>query len=481
LCIIYTNLQKFRKILKHILLTVLLLFALAYITLHLTLVQNWIVKKVTTTLSEKLHTEVSIQSVDFRFFDKFELDGLLIKDLHKDTLLYAGAAKVNITDWFFLREKPVLKYVALENAVVNFNRKDSVWNYQFLADYLSGSKKDTTSKGTTKGGFDLDIKTLQLQNVFINNIDQWKGQDMLASVKDLELSADDIDLNKKKINLNTIAIDGGSFSIKEYTGFRPDADIPVDIIDTTQQYKWNNDGWVINVKNIHLQNSVFNSDNQTDRPAYTDHFDGLHLSFGSIAGDIENIHFEKDTLTSNVKLSSKERSGFEVKKMQAQMKFTPELLEFKQLDLITNRSRLGNYYSMKYKNFTDDMNSFLHNVTLYGNFDNCTLNSDDLAFFAPELKNWKRTFSVKGTAQGTIDNLTATKMLIKSGNTIIDGDIIFSGLPDIDNTFIDFKSRNLQTNYTDVTAIVPSLKQITYPQLSKLGNIHYKGNFRIFE
>ena len=480
MCIIYTNLQKFRKILKHILLTVLLLFALAYITLHLTLVQNWIVKKVTTTLSEKLYTEVSIQSVDFRFFDKFELDGLLIKDLHKDTLLYAGAAKVNITDWFFLREKPVLKYVALENAVVNFNRKDSVWNYQFLADYLSGSKKDTTSKGTTKGGFDLDIKTLQLQNVFINNIDQWKGQDMLASVKDLELSADDIDLNKKKINLNTIAIDGGSFSIKEYTGFRPDADIPVDIIDTTQQYKWNNDGWVIDVKNIHLQNSVFNSDNQTDRPAYTDHFDGLHLSFGSIAGDIENIHFEKDTLTSNVKLSSKERSGFEVKKMQAQMKFTPELLEFKQLDLITNRSRLGNYYSMKYKNFTDDMNSFLHNVTLYGNFDNCTLNSDDLAFFAPELKNWKRTFSVKGTAQGTIDNLTATKMLIKSGNTIIDGDIIFSGLPDIDNTFIDFKSRNLQTNYTDVTAIVPSLKQITYPQLSKLGNIHYKGNFTGF-
>jgi hypothetical protein len=152
-------------------LTVLLLLALAYITLHLTPVQNWIARKVTTTLSEKLHTEVSIQSVDFRFFDKFELKGLLIRDLNKDTLLYAGTAKVNVSDWFFLKDKPVVKYVALGDAVVNMNRKDSIWNYQFIADYLSGATKDTaTKKG---GGFDIDLKTIQLQNVFINNIDEW--------------------------------------------------------------------------------------------------------------------------------------------------------------------------------------------------------------------------------------------------------------------------------------------------------------------
>ncbi|HTB51717.1 MAG TPA: hypothetical protein VK718_02995 [Ferruginibacter sp.] len=457
-------------------LTVLLLLVFLYITLHLTPVQNWIAKRATTTLSEKLHTEVSIQNVDVRFFDKLVFEGLLIKDLHKDTLLYAGAATVNITDWFFLKDKPVLKYVSLSDAVVNMNRTDSVWNYQFLVDYLSSPKKDTT----TKGGLALDIKKLQLKNVFINSIDQWKGQDMLSSVKELDLSADDIDLVAKKINLNAITVDGGSFAIKEYTGYRPDADIPIDIIDTTQAYKWNNDGWIVNVKNIHLENSVFTSDNQTDRQPYTDHFDGLHLRFGSIAGDIANIHFEKDTLTSDVQLSSTERSGFEVKKLQAKMKFTPELMEFRQLDLVTNKSRLGNYYAMKYNNFTDDMNSFLHKVTLYGNFENCQVSSDDLAFFAPELKNWKRVFSVKGTAKGTIDNLSANKIMIQSGNTIIDGDISLSGLPDIDKTFIDFKSRNLQTNYADITTIVPSLKKVTYPQLSKLGYIHYKGTYTGF-
>ena len=178
-----------------------------------------------------------------------------------------------------------------------------------------------------------------------------------------------------------------------------------------------------------------------------------------------------------MQISGKERCGFEVKKLQTKLKFTPQQMEFKQLDLITNKSRLGNYYVMKYNNFTDDMNMFIHKVTLYGNFENSTVSSDDLAYFAPELKNWKKTFNVKGVAKGTIDNLKADKMLIKSNNTVIDGDISLKGLPDIDQTFIEFNSRNLKTNYADITVIIPSLKQITYPQLSKLGEIVFKGNF----
>jgi hypothetical protein len=50
-----------------------------------------------------------------------EMEGLLIEDLKKDTLLFAGQARVRITDWFFLRDKAVLKYVALDDAVVNMH------------------------------------------------------------------------------------------------------------------------------------------------------------------------------------------------------------------------------------------------------------------------------------------------------------------------------------------------------------------------
>ncbi|TAE34820.1 MAG: hypothetical protein EAY66_10350, partial [Sphingobacteriales bacterium] len=82
--------------------------------------------------------------------------------------------------------------------------------------------------------------------------------------------------------------------------------------------------------------------------------------------------------------------------------------------------------------------------------------------------------------KGTIDNLVTKSMVIKSGSTLVDGDIALRGLPDIDNTFIDFKSNILVTNYTDLITIVPVLKNVTQPKLNRLGNITFKGNFTGF-
>ena len=148
-----------------------LLLVLVWFAIHIPFVQNWIVKKVANNLSEKLHTRVSIRHIDFSLFNKMELEGLLIEDHNKDTLLYAGTAKVKITDWFFLKDKATLKYIGLQNALVNMNRTDSVWNYQFLVDYFSGPKKDSASKG----GMQIDLKVLALENVQFNKVDKWRG------------------------------------------------------------------------------------------------------------------------------------------------------------------------------------------------------------------------------------------------------------------------------------------------------------------
>jgi hypothetical protein len=450
-----------------------------WFTLQLTFVQNWIASTVSDKLSDNLKAKVSIQHIKYSFFDKMDLKGLLIEDRQKDTLLYAGSAKVNITDWFFLKTKATLKYVSLTDAVVNMQRTDSVWNYQFLIDYFSSPKKTTAKKST----IEFDIKILQLQNIQFNKIDKWIGKDLTVAVKKLDLFADDITIAKKQISLKTLTLDEPIFSQYDYPGNIEKLNLPKDTSHAeakTTAYRWNNAGWVFNVKNIHINNGVFNNQKETERAPYTDRFDGAHLRFTNITGDFKNIHFEKDTLTADINLATKERSGFEVKKLKAAFKFTPEIMEFKQLDLVTNKSRLGNYYAMHYRSFSKDMGDFIHSVSVEGNFVNSELNSDDLAFFAPELKQWKRIFQMKGLAKGTIDNLSTKKMFIKSGNSFVDGDIALKGLPDIKNTFIDFRANELQTTFADLTAIIPSLKTVQQPNLAKLGNISYKGNYTGF-
>jgi hypothetical protein len=86
-----------------------------------------------------LRSRIQIDHVQIGFFNRMNLKGVLVEDQKKDTLLYAGTLQVRITDWFFLKPKAELKYIGLEDAIIKFNRTDSVWNYQFLSDYFAGS------------------------------------------------------------------------------------------------------------------------------------------------------------------------------------------------------------------------------------------------------------------------------------------------------------------------------------------------------
>ncbi|MEO6541051.1 MAG: hypothetical protein ABIN74_08685, partial [Ferruginibacter sp.] len=168
--------------------------------LQLTPVQNWLTSKVTATLSRSLKTTVSIKHVEFGLFNKMSLEGLLIKDQKRDTLVYAGAANVNITDWFFFKDNATLKFVGLSNAIINVNRTDSVWNYQFLIDYFSNPKKRSGSKG----GIAFDLQVLKFENVLFNKEDKWVGQDMKVAIAKLDLNADVINFDKKQVYISNL-------------------------------------------------------------------------------------------------------------------------------------------------------------------------------------------------------------------------------------------------------------------------------------
>jgi len=451
---------------------------IVWTALNFSPVQTWIVKKVAGNLSERLHTKVTVQKVDLAFFNKVSVQGLMIEDRNKDTLIYAGTTKVNITDWFFMKDKITLNYISLDNGIINMKRTDSVWNYQFIVDYFASPKSSGKS-----GGTEFDIKEAHLSNIVFNKTDKWIGQNMLASIKKLDIKLDGIDFKKKQVIINDLYLEQPLFSLSDYNGVKPvEANLTniLEKIPIVSAFKWNNSGWEVQLKKLQLINGSFINEKETIRAAYTDRFDGQHLLFSSINGSIEELVFKNDTLKANVLLSAKEKSGLDIKKLQSSMRFTPEKMEFNDLDLQTNNSRIGNYYSMHYNTFNEDMSNFLKSVTLEIRLKDSKIHSDDLAIFAPQLSSWKRIFYVNGTAKGAVDNFSAKKMEVKSGNTIVDGDIAMRGLPDIHTTFIDFKGNSLQTNYADLVAIIPALKNVTKPQLNKLGNIYYKGNFTGF-
>jgi TamB, inner membrane protein subunit of TAM complex len=463
------------------LLAVFVLILVLWLLLQTSPFQNWIVERVTHKLSKNLHTKVSIKHVDFELFNKMLLEGILILDKKNDTLLYAGTAKVNITDWFFFKDNIVLKYVALDDGFININRKDSVWNYQFLVDYFSGPKKKTdTSKNVVK----LDLKIVEFNKIKIFQKDEWIGQDMQVLLNKMNLYTDDFDTWNHTIKINTLLLDHPVFSQYDYDGRRPerhDTASNKDPSTVTTGLTWNTDNWLYAVKDLQINNGAFFITKYSKQQPVVNQFDENHIIFSSINGSIKNLQFIKDTLTANVDLSARERSGFEIKKLSAAFKFTPDIMEFKRLVLTTNKSHLKNYYAMKYKDFNGDMNNFLHAVSVDANLINSEVSSDDLAYFAPETRRWRRNFFINGQAKGTIDNLYAKNIILQSGNNnYFNGDVSIRGLPYMNEMYIDLHSRDLKTSYSELTNLIPQLRNIRSPDLSALGNITFTGAFTGF-
>jgi hypothetical protein len=463
--------------------SLLFLILAVYIFIQTPFGQNWIVSQVTKRLSKDLKTEFSIKHVDFSLFNRMHIQGMLVRDLNKDTLLYAGSVNVRITDWFFFKKKAELKYVGLEDAIIKFQRtSDSVWSQQFLFDYFSSPASKTPK--AKKEGIAFDLKKLDLKNVHFIKKDAWLGDDMTVRIGSLKLDADEINFSGKKVEINSLDIIDPFIHISKYSSLKPRSvnsspAAPDTAVTIDSLLKWNAAGWVVHMDEFNIRNGIFKNDKATDRPAFT-YFDGQHLEFSNIEGEFKDVRWSKDTITTSMSLQTRERSGFEVKEFLANARFTPQEMSFSQLNIVTNKSTIRNFFRMSYDDF-GAMGDFLDEVYMQGNFENSEIDSDDIAFFAPALAKWKKKITLHGVVRGSVSDLVGRNLVIQAGNnTLLNGDITLTGLPDIKQTFIDFKANDFRTNYADAVTMIPAIRKVTKPDLRKIQYVRFNGSFTGF-
>ena len=73
-----------------------LIFLLIAAIIQIPFVQTKIVNYATTFVSNKTHTRVEIESVSISFPKTVVLEGVFLEDQKKDTMIYVGAANINV-------------------------------------------------------------------------------------------------------------------------------------------------------------------------------------------------------------------------------------------------------------------------------------------------------------------------------------------------------------------------------------------------
>ncbi len=455
------------RILRIILASIVGLLLLCYLLVQVPWVQNKLVQKAASTLSNSIGTEVKVGTVSFSLFNSIDLEKVLIRDQRKDTILYTHTLKLRISDLFFTNSDPVIKYIGLEGTQVYLHRKDSQWNYQFLLNYLN---KDSSKKQSSH----IDIKKLDLAHFKFIQDDEWLGEKMEFS--GANVIANISSFTSKQIIIDQIIANKPFYLIQNKKGFAPISAFKKKTYRKKGVLYFHNENTELFAKNIQIFQGKFWIENGFDKP--TPYFDGFHIRMHDLNATINNASFIKDTVKAAVVLNLKERSGLHIKLLQAAFKMTPEIMELDKLLIKTNKSTLGTYYAMQYKDFVYDFNDYIHKVNMKAHFINANVATDDIAFFAPELNTIHQKINTSFKFNGTVDAMKAFDLSAQYGQSFVKGNFTMNGIPNMRSTQINFSNVFAKTNYTDLLNWIPSLNLIKNLQVNQLGDLLLKGSFK---
>ncbi len=284
-------------------LIIIILFAFAIRTSSF---QTFLAKKAAGYLSSELNTTVQVDEVCILFFDELSLDGFLILDLDKDTLVSAEHLYVTIDDFGWKGDYFHIHEIELENARAHVKKTTAgVTNLQFLNDYF---KSDKPPK---KKPFHLDVKTIKLSDVHFRYDDA--GTSPLDSGMDyFHIDARNVNAEITEIDLNKEHVSGriSSFSVDEKSGLKIES-LQSDIYVCP-------DSLSLNTLSIKTSRSLIESPHFALRMSdYTDYrtfvdsvtFDGTisrsHISMADVAYFAHPLEGMNEVISFNGKISQK--------------------------------------------------------------------------------------------------------------------------------------------------------------------------------
>ena len=441
------------------------LILLLYLFIQIPWVQNKLVQKATQSLSSSLGTEVKVGKVGFTLFNSIDLQEILIRDQQKDTLVYTHTLKLRISDIFFSTSQPIIKYIGLEGTKVYLHRTSPQWNYQFLLDYLNkGSKKKNSS---------YDLKKIEIAQLDFLQDDEWVGQSM--HLKSANIIANFNHFNDSLIQIDQLVANKPFYTIQNKKGIRKSAPISKKTINPIGELYFGNANTTILANQIKISQGKLWIENDFAKP--TKHFDGFHIRLNELNAQIENASFIKDTIKAKVQLSTKERSGLHIQQLKTQFRMTPQIMELNKLYIKTNKSILGPYYAMEYKDLVEDFNDYIHKVTMKAHLINAQVATEDIAFFAPELNSIHQKVNASFKFNGTVADFKTEGLSAQYNNSFVKGNFSMKGIPEMRNTLINFNEVFAKTNYQDLLQWLPSLSLIKDLQVNQLGNLLFQGKF----
>ena len=167
--------------------------------------QTFLADKVVAFLSKELNTKIELKGLEIILFDKVSLNGFLILDMKKDTLLSAETILLTLDDFDLSKNSFDIDKIELSKGSIflNQNKKDGAFNYAFLVDYFSGDKQKTKSKKLS----------LSAKNISISEF-SFRFDDFLGKPEKYGIDFAHLHLRNIGVNIQNLAIQGDTIKLQ---------------------------------------------------------------------------------------------------------------------------------------------------------------------------------------------------------------------------------------------------------------------------
>jgi len=338
-----------------------------------------------------------------------------------------------------------------------------------VTDYLSAQFKTKIQIGHISYH---PLTQLSLDQVYFGD----NKTDTLFYVAHLKLNIGGFNADSLKLTFTDVSIDGGLCKIITY----PDSSFNIDVLFNIASADTVPDTaalpFTLVFNQLSCKNSRFRFIDSTSELG-TEGFNGMDEDFYDIAFEANDFSIIGDSLHLNInKLSCLEKGGAQIKQMDCQTILASTGMYFNDLNLEARYSHIKGNFSMAYSNW--DMGDFNYRVKMKARLKESRVDMRDVADFAPDLKGWNQVAYISGDVSGTVNQLRAKRIELRTGDkTYFKGNVSLSGLPEIDETFMEAKVEQVVSDGKDIEYIC---REELPEFIDKFGEIRFKGAFTGF-
>ncbi|MBI1191732.1 MAG: hypothetical protein GC205_00970 [Bacteroidetes bacterium] len=447
-------------------------------------VQQWTAVRASAWASNQSGTEVRMEKIRLRFVRKFAFGEVYVADYNGDTLLYTRELVARVDGFDPFKRQLLVRHIRIRGAHFVMRREmgDSTFSFseftarltgkdpnQPIVDNVAPKPESPSTKKKTKKTWQLGLGDLEMGDGRFQYRDHNSRTYMDIGIPHLVVLMRRTNPSAKILHASKVA-----FTDLDVRFFKPDSARGPLWGAPPDTPRLNTSGWVYTTDELLLENCRFRYNDARKLPK--EGLDYAHLEVDDIFLRTGRTTFRTDTIQGMIRdIRARDKSGAELSKLTASLLLTPYDLQLEGLVLETPDSRITDTVRLQYGTF-QNFESFEEDVRMDAWLRDSYVSARDLQLFAPDLTLLGGAIGIDGHIYGYVNALHGRDLGLTFGqDSRLLGRFDVTGLPDAEESFIEFKLTELVTRDAELRSLLPGLA--LPPILAQLGDLRAEGEF----